>query len=110
MDTPQNILDNAVDRAAEITWWNRQMTKLIDVDGVTNATSFVENEIVERKGPYVEFVKAPAFHDQSATAFLSVSSRSPHPSSMTSAASVTRVGIRVSGLRLSFEPNARLRG
>ena len=70
MDTPQNILDNAVDRAAEITWWNRQMTKLIDVDGVTNATSFVENEIVERKGPYVEFVKAPAFHDQSATAFL----------------------------------------
>jgi ATP-dependent helicase YprA (DUF1998 family) len=70
MDTPQNILDNAVDRAAEITWWNRQMTKLTDVDGVTNATSFVENEIVERKGPYVEFVKAPAFHDQSATTFL----------------------------------------
>jgi ATP-dependent helicase YprA (DUF1998 family) len=70
METPHDVLDSAVDRAAEITWWNRQMTKLTEVDGVDNAVSFVRNELIERKGPYVEFVKAPAFQDQPAPAFL----------------------------------------
>lgn len=70
MQTPQDVLDSAVDRAAEITWWNRQMTKLTEVEGIENAPNFVKNELVERKGPYVEFVEAPAFHDQSASALL----------------------------------------
>ncbi|MFC6720267.1 DEAD/DEAH box helicase [Halovenus amylolytica] len=70
MKTPQTRLDNAVDRAAEVTWWNRQMTKLTDIDGVGDPESFVANEIVERKGPYVEFVDAPAFHEASAAKFL----------------------------------------
>jgi len=47
------------------------MTKLNDVDGVTNAQSFVADEIIEQKGPYVEFVDAPKFHEQSAREFLS---------------------------------------
>jgi len=70
MHSPQNTLDSAVDRAAEITWWNRQLTKLNDVVGDEEASSFVENDIVERKGPYVEFVDAPKFHDKSAATFL----------------------------------------
>ncbi|QSG02810.1 DEAD/DEAH box helicase [Natranaeroarchaeum sulfidigenes] len=47
------------------------MTKLTDVAGVQNPQSFVSDEIVERKGPYVEFVDAPAFHEDSAADFLS---------------------------------------
>ncbi len=70
MDTPQDILDGAVDRAAEVTWWNRQMTKLNEVDDVTNADEFVSDGIIEQKGPYVEFVDAPKFHNQSAAQFL----------------------------------------
>ncbi|WP_254523993.1 DEAD/DEAH box helicase [Natrinema caseinilyticum] len=71
MNTPRDRLDTAVDRAAEVTWWNRQITKLTDVDDINNAQQFVENDIIERKGPYVEFVDAPAFHEQTAADFLS---------------------------------------
>lgn len=70
MDSPQARLDAAIDRAAEITWWNRAMTKLNEIDGVEGAQSFVTNHTVERKGPFVEFVDAPAFHDERATEFL----------------------------------------
>jgi|AntDeeMinimDraft_5_1070356.scaffolds.fasta_scaffold01905_2 hypothetical protein len=71
MNTPRDRLDRAVDRAAEVTWWNRNLTKLTDVDGITNPQSFVEDDLVERKGPYVEYVDAPAFHDQTAAESLS---------------------------------------
>jgi superfamily II DNA helicase RecQ/CBS domain-containing protein len=70
MDNPEEVLDKAVNRAAEITWWNRQMTKLLEVGGVNNAPEFVRNEIIERKGPFVEFVEAPKFYDESAEVFL----------------------------------------
>ena len=70
MHSPQRTLEAAVDRASEITWWNRQMTRLNDVVGDEAATSFVQNEIVEQKGPYVEFVDAPKFHEQPAADFL----------------------------------------
>ncbi|OAQ53946.1 ATP-dependent helicase [Natrinema mahii] len=70
MHAPQQTLENAVDRASEITWWNRQMTRLNEVVSDEAATSFVENEIVEQKGPYVEFVDAPEFHEQPAADFL----------------------------------------
>lgn len=70
MHSPQRTLEAAVDRASEITWWNRQMTRLNDVVGDEAATSFVQNEIVEQKGPYVEFVDAPEFHEQPAADFL----------------------------------------
>ena len=46
------------------------MTKLNQVNGITNAQSFVENDLIEQKGPYVEFVDAPEFHDQPASEFL----------------------------------------
>jgi len=51
MNTPRDRLDRAVDRAAEVTWWNRNLTKLTDVDGITNPQSFVEDDLVEQKGP-----------------------------------------------------------
>ncbi|SEH56374.1 DEAD/DEAH box helicase [Halopenitus malekzadehii] len=70
MHSPQRTLDSAIDRAAEITWWNRQMTRLDEVVGEDEATSFVRNETVEQKGPYVEFVDAPKFHTRSAVEFL----------------------------------------
>ncbi|WP_436926024.1 DEAD/DEAH box helicase [Halosimplex amylolyticum] len=46
------------------------MTRLDEVVSDEEATSFVRNEIVEQKGPYIEFVDAPKFHDQSAAEFL----------------------------------------
>lgn len=70
MHTPQDTLASAKDRAAEITWWNRRVTKLNQVDGVSNAQSFVQNELIEQKGPYIEFVDAPAFHNTPASDFL----------------------------------------
>ncbi len=70
MHSPQDTLDAAMDRAAEITWWNRRMTKLAGLDGISNAQSFVSDELIEKKGPYVEFVDAPKFHDQTARDFL----------------------------------------
>ena len=35
MQTPQDTLASAKDRAAEITWWNRRITKLNQVNGIT---------------------------------------------------------------------------
>jgi len=46
------------------------MTRLDEVVGDEEATSFIRNEIVEQKGPYVEFVDAPKFHERSAAEFL----------------------------------------
>ncbi|WP_224333534.1 DEAD/DEAH box helicase [Haloprofundus halobius] len=46
------------------------MTKLTGIDGISNAQSFVSEELIERKGPFVEFVDAPKFHEQTAAAFL----------------------------------------
>ncbi|NIC00942.1 DEAD/DEAH box helicase [Halobacterium sp. R2-5] len=46
------------------------MTRLNEVVSDEEATSFVQNEVVEQKGPYVEFVDAPQFHHQPAAEFL----------------------------------------
>lgn len=70
MQTPQDTLDSAIDRAAEITWWNRALTRLNEVVGEEEAQSFVSDDLIERKGPYVEFVDAPKFADQTAASFL----------------------------------------
>ncbi|WP_276249162.1 DEAD/DEAH box helicase [Haladaptatus sp. YSMS36] len=77
MHTPQDTLSAALGRAAEITWWNRAVTKLNQVEGITNANTFVKTELIEQKGPYVEFVKPPAFHDQPAVDFLADLDYSP---------------------------------
>jgi hypothetical protein len=68
--TPQRTLEAAVDRAAEITWWNRALTRLNDVVSDEAATEFVLEDLIEQKGPYVEFVDAPKFADEPATTFL----------------------------------------
>ncbi len=70
MDSPRNALHGAVDRASEIIWWNRSLTKLNGQDGIQNADSFVNDELVESKGPYVEYVRTPKPHGDSVTDFF----------------------------------------
>jgi ATP-dependent helicase YprA (DUF1998 family) len=70
MDNPQETLEGAVNRASEIIWWNRSLTKLNHQDGIENAETFVEQELVESKGPYVEYVRTPKPHDSPITDFF----------------------------------------
>ncbi|QSG13724.1 Distinct helicase family with a unique C-terminal domain including a metal-binding cysteine cluster [Halapricum desulfuricans] len=70
MHDPQHTLNEAVDRASEITWWNRRMTKLNEIPNLDNAYDFVETDLVERKGPYLELVKAPQAASEPASEFL----------------------------------------
>lgn len=70
MSSPLDAFATATDRASEITWWNRRLTKLNRISGVSNATSFVYNDIVDTKGPYLEFVSPPAPASQSASDLL----------------------------------------
>jgi len=70
MHSPEHTLSRAVDRASEITWWNRQMTKLDRVSGVDNAVEFTKTDLVEEKGPYIELVPAPAAHSEPADRFF----------------------------------------
>jgi len=66
MHSPEEILDGARDRAAEITWWNRRLTRLQEIPGVENVDEFLHEELVEAKGPYIEYVEAPATDSKSA--------------------------------------------
>lgn len=68
---PERVLEQAQSRAAEITWWNRRLTKLSDVPNIQNLESYLRNDLVEAKGPYVEFVEAPKPDSQSARERLS---------------------------------------
>ncbi|WP_263020719.1 DEAD/DEAH box helicase [Natronobiforma cellulositropha] len=70
MGSPQEALDGAVDRASEIIWWNRSLTKLNQQEGIDNAESFVGSELIESKGPYVEYVRTPKAHDTTISDFL----------------------------------------
>ncbi len=70
MHSPQQTLNSSISRAAEITWWNRQMTRLNEVVSDEAAISFLEDGVVEQKGPYIEFVDAPKFYEQTAVEFL----------------------------------------
>ncbi|WP_123538148.1 DEAD/DEAH box helicase [Halosimplex salinum] len=70
MPSPLDAFTAATDRASEITWWNRKLTKLNRISGVTNAPSFVSNELVDTKGPYLEFVSPPATTTRPATELL----------------------------------------
>jgi len=70
MNSPQDRLNAATDRAAEITWWNRAMTKLNDVDGVEGAQSFVLIRTIERKGPFCRIRRRTCVPRQTAAEFL----------------------------------------
>lgn len=70
MYSPEDTLAAARDRAAEITWWNRRLTKLDKIPGVDNVESFLRDELIETKGPYVEYVDAPAKDNISARSRL----------------------------------------
>jgi len=70
MDSPRDALHGAIDRASEIIWWNRSLTKLNQQDRIRNAESFVNENLVESKGPYVEYVRTPKSHRDSITDFL----------------------------------------
>jgi hypothetical protein len=60
MHSPEDILKRARDRAAEITWWNRRLTRLQEIPDVENVDEFLHEELVEAKGPYIEYVESPA--------------------------------------------------
>lgn len=66
MDSPEDILNGARDRAAEITWWNRRLTRLQEIPEIENADEFLHEGLVEAKGPYIEYVEAPAVDSISA--------------------------------------------
>lgn len=70
MHSPEYTLSEAVDRASEITWWNRKMTKLGRTPGLENAVAFSEQELIEEKGPYIELVRAPAAQSRDAASFF----------------------------------------
>ncbi|NUE03625.1 DEAD/DEAH box helicase [Halorubraceae archaeon YAN] len=71
MDSPRQTLNGALDRANEIIWWNRSLTKLNKFSQFNNAESFVGDELVEQKGPFVEYVRTPKAHTRSVDSFLS---------------------------------------
>lgn len=71
MQPPQETFDSAINRASEITWWNRYLTKLNRMSEFENAEEFLRHLLVETKGPYVELVDPPAPADDPATTFLS---------------------------------------
>jgi hypothetical protein len=68
---PQDVLDRAQSRAAEITWWNRRLTKLRDIPDIENLESYLHHDLVEAKGPFVEFVDAPNIDSKTARNRLS---------------------------------------
>jgi len=70
MPSPLQAFENATDRASEIAWWNRGLSKLNRIPGIQNAESFVYDELVDTKGPYLEFVAPPAISSQSAADLL----------------------------------------
>ena len=70
MPSPLQAFGRATDRASEITWWNRGLSKLNTIPGITNAESFVYNDLVDTKGPFLEFVSPPAVEDQAAADLL----------------------------------------
>lgn len=70
MQSPRATLSSVRDRAAEITWWNRRLTKLDRIPDVGNLDSFLGEELIRTKGPYVEFVEPPAADDQPAVGRL----------------------------------------
>jgi Lhr-like helicase len=63
---PEEVLERVQSRAAEITWWNRRLTKLRNVPDIQNLQSYLRDDLVEAKGPYVEFVDAPQPDSQTA--------------------------------------------
>ena len=60
MHAPRDVLGAGRERAAEITWWNRRLTKLRQHTTAPNLDEFLENDLIQTKGPFLEFVEPPA--------------------------------------------------
>ena len=60
MHVPRDVLGAAKERASEITWWNRRLTKLRQHTEAPNLDEFFEEELIQTKGPFLEFVEPPA--------------------------------------------------
>ncbi|WP_435362362.1 DEAD/DEAH box helicase [Haloarchaeobius sp. DFWS5] len=60
MHVPRDVLGAARERASEITWWNRRLTKLRQHTTAPNLDEFLEGDLIQTKGPYLEFVEPPA--------------------------------------------------
>ena len=64
------LIDNVLDRVTEIIWWNRQLTKIDNKAFVSNYEDFIKKELVEKKGPYIEYVRPPKVSAESIGDFL----------------------------------------
>lgn len=71
MNSPRETLTAGLDRATEIIWWNRSLTKLNQFSEFQNATEFVSKDLIQQRGPYVEYVRSPLPHSDDAETFLS---------------------------------------
>ena len=68
---PTQIIDESLDRLTEIIWWNRGLTKLDKSDIFSNFNEFIMKNLVERKGPYIEYVRKSKSSPVSLRDFLS---------------------------------------
>ena len=56
MENPNKIIKSVLNRITEIIWWNRGLTKLDNADYFQNYRSFIEEKLIDIKGPYLEFL------------------------------------------------------
>jgi len=58
---PLDIFSDSFNDVEQVIWWNRYLTKLTNEKLFKNHKTFLSEEYLEIKGPYVEFVPNPKF-------------------------------------------------
>lgn len=71
LNSPRDTLSESLDRATEIIWWNRSLTKLNQFPEFQNATEFVSDDLIQQRGPFIEYVRSPQSHSEGVDQFLS---------------------------------------
>ena len=67
---PSEIINETVNRINEIIWWNRGLARLNNADLFTNYNDFINNELIQRKGPYIEYIRKPKRFEKSTDSFF----------------------------------------
>ncbi|MHA1756747.1 MAG: DEAD/DEAH box helicase, partial [Promethearchaeota archaeon] len=70
MYNPIEKIESILERISEIIWWNRGLTKLNKIQYFRNFKEFIQNKLIEIKGPYLEFVLPPKNYDLNTNEFL----------------------------------------
>ncbi|MHA1439605.1 MAG: DEAD/DEAH box helicase [Promethearchaeota archaeon] len=63
MKAANQIIDDTLNRITELIWWNRGLSKLSNEFLFKNYEDFIKNELIERKGVFIEYIKPPIFDD-----------------------------------------------